>query len=168
MKKHWKFLFHIKIADDLRVRHNFEPKSFLQLQGHFRKKMHNTCLDLSCIMKNDKKARLDTKIACDLKICPDLEIWSFLQVQGHYKKKMVIHYFPILLYFHSRRICLLTVYLKNTCNQDCKQFYLFFMFSRMSLLSFSMIPILQKKGKRGREKIRENKKSTVCILPQCK
>lgn len=124
-------------------------------------------------MKNDKKAKLDTKIACDLKICPDLEMRSFLQVQGHYEKKngeSLLSNIEILalLYFHSRRICLLTVYLKNTCNQDCTQFYLFFMFSRMSLLSFSMIPILQKKGKRGREKIRENQKSTVCILPQCK
>lgn len=31
MKKYWKFLFHTKVANDLRVCHDFDPKSFWQL-----------------------------------------------------------------------------------------------------------------------------------------
>lgn len=39
MEKHWTFLLHIKIAYDLRVCHDFDPRSFWQVQGHWKKKV---------------------------------------------------------------------------------------------------------------------------------
>lgn len=36
MENHWKFLLHIKVAYDLRECHDFDPKTFDQVQGHWK------------------------------------------------------------------------------------------------------------------------------------
>lgn len=41
MEKHWKFPLHPKIAFDIMMCHDFDPKSFVQVQSHSKKKMYN-------------------------------------------------------------------------------------------------------------------------------
>lgn len=43
MKRHWTVLPHVKISYDLRVCHDFDPRSFVQVQGHWREKS-NSCV----------------------------------------------------------------------------------------------------------------------------
>ena len=43
MEKQGKSLLHKKIAYDLRVCHDLDPRSFVQVEGH-SKKLHNSCL----------------------------------------------------------------------------------------------------------------------------
>lgn len=43
-EEHWKFLLYTMIALDLRVSHDFDPRSFGQGQGHWKEREHNSCL----------------------------------------------------------------------------------------------------------------------------
>lgn len=49
MEKHWKFLHHIKIAYNLMVCYNLDPRSFVQIQDHCKKFLLRPYL----IMEND-------------------------------------------------------------------------------------------------------------------
>lgn len=42
-EKHWKLLFHLKIANDLRMCYELDPGSVVQVQGHLGKKMLFSC-----------------------------------------------------------------------------------------------------------------------------
>lgn len=64
-EKHWTVLFHIKIADDLRMWHKVDPGSVVQVQDHLKKSLIPVCA-ISYIHGNDKKGTSDTKIACDM------------------------------------------------------------------------------------------------------
>ena len=85
MEKHWKFLLHTKIAYDLRVCHDLDPRSFGQGQGHWQKKCK----------ERHWKFLLSTKIAYDLGVCHDLDPMSFWQVKvtGRKKCKIRVHIF---------------------------------------------------------------------------
>ena len=52
MEKHWKFLLHTKIAYDLRVCHDLDPRSFGQGQGHWQKKCKIRVRSLSFLWRS--------------------------------------------------------------------------------------------------------------------
>lgn len=71
-------------ANDLRVCHDLEQRSFGQVQYHGSESE----LFLSSLYRMEKhwKFLLHIKIAYDLRVCHNLVPRSFVEVQGHYQK----------------------------------------------------------------------------------
>lgn len=44
MERYWKILLYTKLAYDLMVCHDFYPRSIGQIQGHWKVKIHYTCM----------------------------------------------------------------------------------------------------------------------------
>lgn len=83
IEKHCKFLLDAKIANDLTVYHDHDPKSFGQSSKSMEGRVHNLCMGYTFLIENHWTFLLHTKIACVLKVSHDLDPKSFGQVQGH-------------------------------------------------------------------------------------
>jgi hypothetical protein len=81
MNKFGKFLFHTKIPHDLRMCHDLDPSSSVQVQGHWKKTFIIHFWYMYLLLKN-LNLLLHTNIAFDLRLCLDFEPRSFMQVQG--------------------------------------------------------------------------------------
>lgn len=99
MKKYWKFLLHKKIAYYLRVCHDLDQRSFVQVQGH-SKKLQYFSQGLSC---NGKWLEALTWLRDYL--WPENMAWSWALVINASSrplgKKWCIHYFQTEKYFST-------------------------------------------------------------------
>ena len=76
MEKHWKFLLHTKIAYDLRVCHDLDPRSFGQGQSHWQKFVSGQYVSYGETLK----VPTSHKEHYDLRVCHDFDTRSFGQV----------------------------------------------------------------------------------------
>lgn len=68
MDKHWKFLNHTKIANDLSVCHDFDSRSFGRVQGHWKEKS----IVRIFLLEEHWKLLLHRYIVYDLRVCQEL------------------------------------------------------------------------------------------------